>query len=283
MFNFTKILSIAIFILAGIGLLVPDVEARNKKSDFSKVTIPKGCKRLVFSDEFDKDGPVDTTKWNFQLGYYNPSETQYYTTQNAWCEDSKLIIEARNDSLVIDGKLIPVTSSRLNTKGKAAWKYGYVEIRAKIPSFLGSFPALWMGPQEKIYGSGPASTDSGEIDIMEHIGWDPEKMFFTAHSNKYNPVNGVQMHREAVLPDCTDGFHVYGLRHTPKQLIWYYDGKPIYTLNKEKNADWTTWPFDNEFYLIMNLAIGGGWAGKKGIDLSALPARMEVDYVRVFE
>ena len=277
----SRILSIVLIAIVGLWALEPITEAKNKNNDFSKVVIPKGCSRLVFSDEFDIDGPVDSTKWNFQLGYYIPSEMQYYTKENAWCEDSKLIIEARNDSLMIDGKLIPVTSARLNTRDKFAWKYGYIEFRAKIPSFVGSWPALWMGPQKKIYGE--SGTDSGEIDIMEHVGFDPEKLYFAAHSNKYNPTNGVQMNKAVYNPDCTDGFHTYGLRHTPDRLIWYYDGKKQFELKKEKNADWITWPFDNEFFLIMNLAIGGGWGGAKGVDLSALPARMEIDYVRVFE
>lgn len=255
------------------------VEATEKTN--SEISIPEGFSRLVFSDDFNYKGVPDSTKWTFEEGYVRNGEIQYYTKgENAWCTDSTLIIEARADNRVIAGDTCQVTSSSLTTQGKHAWKNCYVEVRAKIPSFRGSWPAIWMMPALSQYGDWPKS---GEIDILEHVGYEPENIHFAAHSERYNHMRGEQKNCIYPAPDATEGFHVYGLKRTDDTLTWYYDGKEVYSLSKEKGADWTTWPFNNDYYLILNLAVGGGWGGLKGVDYSALPARYEIDYVRVFQ
>lgn len=244
------------------------------------IEIPEGCSTLVFFDEFDTPGAPDSTKWSWEEGYVRNGEMQYYTPgQNAWCENSTLIIEARADSAIIDGKVCPVTSASLTTKGHGAWDNCYVEVRAKLPSFRGSWPAIWMMPEADLYGDWPRS---GEIDIMEHVGYEPENIHFAAHSDRYNHMRGIQKNCICPAPDCVADFHIFGLRRSPGKITWYYDGKEKFSLEKEQDADWTSWPFDTDFYLILNLAVGGGWGGQKGVDLAALPARYEIDYVRIF-
>lgn len=281
--NSAKLLTagISVIVIAVCVVIFTRTPADASVSEYPDIIIPEGCKRLVFSDEFDIDGQPDSTKWQCEKGYVRNGEMQYYTDgANAWCENSILNIEARADSCVIDGIVCPVTSASLTTKDHGAWKYCYVEVKAKLPSFRGSWPAIWMMPQAKLYGDWPRS---GEIDIMEHVGYEPENIHFAAHSERYNHMRGIQKNRVCPAPDCTDGFHIYGLRHTPDRLTWYYDGEEKFSLDKEKDADWTSWPFDDDFYLILNLAVGGGWGGLQGVDMDGMPARYQIDYVRIFE
>lgn len=250
-------------------------------TDYKDIVIPEGCSKLVFDEEFDYQGAPDSTKWQWETGYVRNGEVQYYTAgPNAWCDNSILTIEARADSCMIDGMMCPVTSASLTTKDHGSWKYCYVEVKAKLPSFRGSWPAIWMMPSDDSYGDWPRS---GEIDIMEHVGYEPENIHFAAHSERYNHMRGEQRNFVCPAADCTDGFHIFGLRHTPDKLIWYYDGEEKFVLDKEADADWTSWPFDDNFYLILNLAVGGGWGGQKGVDLEAMPAQYQIDYVRIFQ
>lgn len=269
----TPVLAIAVGITAATAL------AEGNPAD--GVTVPEGYSRLVFSDEFDADGAPDPAKWNFETGYIRNGEMQYYTPgQNAVCKDGLLIIEARNDSVNIGGELCPVTSASLTTKDRQAWKYGYVEVRAKLPASLGTWPAIWMMPQEDNYGKWPRS---GEIDIMEHVGYNPEKVHFSAHTERFNHMRGTQRTHVIHAPEAVGDFHIYALKWTPDRLTWYYDGAEQYAIDREADSDWTTWPFDIDYYLILNLAFGGGWGGSEGVDLSSLPQRYEIDYVRVFQ
>lgn len=245
------------------------------------IRYPEGYKTLVFSDEFNYTGAPDSTKWAYEEGYVRNGELQYYTKgANAFCTDSTLVIEARHDNVVIDGDTCPVTSASLTTLGKGAWNNCYVEVRARIPSFRGSWPAIWMMPANSEFGDWPRS---GEIDILEHVGYEPQNIHFAAHSERYNHMREEQKNFVYPAPEATDGFHVYGLKHTDDRLSWFYDGKEVYSLEKEPGADWTSWPFNADFYLILNLAVGGGWGGRNGVDMAALPALYEIDYVRVFQ
>lgn len=268
-----------------VGLLVmlqgTQADATDHALDTMELEYPEGCSELLFSDEFEEDGPLDTLKWNYEVGYVRNGEMQYYTPgDNLWCENSKLIIEARMDSMIYDNTVCPITSGSITTKGKSSWKDCYVEVKAKLPQFRGSWPAIWMMPENSLYGEWPSS---GEIDILEHVGYEPQNIHFAAHSERYNHIRGIQKNFVCLAPDCTDSFHVYGLRKNKDSLSWYYDGVEKYRLEKEKEADWTSWPFDEDFYLILNLAVGGGWGGLMGVDLSALPVRYEIDYIRVFK
>lgn len=249
--------------------------------DGEEIVYPEGFSKLVFSDEFNYHGLPDSTKWNYEEGYVRNGEMQFYTKgRNAWCTDSTLVMEARHDFYVNNGDTCPVTSSSLTTLGKGEWETCFVEVRARIPSFRGSWPAIWMMPAESRFGEWPKS---GEIDIVEHVGYEPENIHFAAHSERYNHMRGEQKNKKHYAPEATDGYHTYGFKHSPDELVWFFDNQKVFSLSKDGDADWTTWPYDSKFYLILNLAVGGGWGGLHGVDLSALPARYEIDYVRVFQ
>lgn len=251
-----------------------------KTSDES-IAAQRGYTRLVFADEFDVDGSVDTTRWSYEQGYLRNGELQYYTCgANTCCKDGCLIIECRNDSAEIDGQVCPVTSASVTTKGHREWTYGYVEVRAKLPSALGTWPAIWMMPAQDVYGKWPRS---GEIDILEHVGYNPGKIHFSAHTERLNHRRGTQRTHQIDAPEAVGQFHVYGLEWTADRLVWLYDGNEVYTIEREENSDWTSWPFNIDYYLILNFAFGGGWGGCEGVDLAALPQQFEIDYVRLYQ
>ena len=137
-----------------------------------------------------------------------------------------------------------------------------------------------MMPEKSVYGDWPKS---GEIDIMEHVGYAPENVHYAAHSEKYNHVKGVQKNRAVPCANVDGEYHIYALEWKEDSLTWILDGKPMFTLDKENGADWESWPFDQNFYLILNFAFGGGWGGQQGVDRSALPQEYLIDYVRVFQ
>ena len=241
--------------------------------------------KLIWSDEFDGKGLPDSTKWGYDQGNGCPkncgwgnNELQYYTvndTLNARQADGMLIIEARSTG----NKEMPYTSARLVTKDKASWPGGYVEARIKLPKGKGVWPAFWMLPQEWKYGGWPTS---GEIDIMEFVGYTPDSIYGTLHCEDYNHINGTQVSKAMYLPDLADEFHVYGMYWDKTVMYFYLDGKP-YLKFKNNRKGFTSWPFDQNFYAILNLAVGGNWGGKKGVDPNIWPQKMYVDYVRVYQ
>lgn len=237
---------------------------------------------LVWADEFDTDGPVDPAKWHFETGGsgWGNNEPQYYTRgENAWVEDNHLVIEVRKEARGTN----PYTSSRMVTRGRADWLYGKFEIRAKLPTGLGTWPALWMMPTHSTYGGWPRS---GEIDIMEHVGYDQDRVHASVHTGAYNHVLGTHKTATIQVPGASEDFHTYTLEWLPDQVIISVDGKEYYTYNParyEADFNYMQWPFDKPFYLIFNIAFGGNWGGARGVDDSVLPQKMLVDYVRVYQ
>jgi beta-glucanase (GH16 family) len=237
---------------------------------------------MIWSDEFDYEGLPDENKWNYDTrgndsGWGN-NEAQWYTEfrpENAYVSNGNLKITAIKES--INGK--NYSSARLITKNKCDWKYCKIEVRAKLPSGRGTWPAIWMMSRDNTYGTWP---DSGEIDIMEQVGFNPETIVSSTHTNKYNHVKGTQKSAEYHCPDATSEFHVYGLEWEENQYRVYIDGIHYYTYDND-GTGWQSWPFDKPFYLILNLAIGGSWGGMKGIDDSLFPHVFEIDYVRVYQ
>ena len=238
--------------------------------------------RLVWSDEFDKDGLPDATKWAYDTernaaGWYN-NEQQYYAArrlQNSRVKGGKLIITARKEKLTTapDYGGQSYSSVRLITRGKASWTYGFFEVRAKLPGGVGTWPAIWM------LGATGNWPDAGEIDIMEQVGKNPTLIYGTIHTKATLGTDGDGGHI-AVADDC-DRFHNYQLTWTPDSLSIGMDGKIFHTYkNPGKGND--SWPFDKPQYLLLNVALGGGMAGKV-IDDKALPRQMEVEYVRVYQ
>ena len=242
---------------------------------------PEKKKHLVWSDEFNQPGAPDSTKWGYDLGASNGwgnNELEYYTRdpKNVRIEGGNLIIEARKDSL--EGK--PFTSCRIVSKGKGDWLYGRVEVRAKLPHTKGTWPAIWMLSTDDSYGGWPAS---GEIDIMEHVGYDPGVIHGTIHTDAYNHVKKTQKEGKVKVPDAQDKFHVYAIEWTKDKMDFIVDDKIYHSVQRDPKDDYKGWPFDKRFHLIMNVAVGGNWGGKEGVDETGWPQRMEVDYVRVYQ
>jgi beta-glucanase (GH16 family) len=248
------------------------------------IALPKDYK-LVWADEFDKAGLPDPKKWKYDThankgGWYN-NELQYYSAkrrENARVEGGKLVIEARKERLdrQADFGGQDYSSARLLTQGLAEWKYGYFETRAKLPCGKGIWPAIWM-----LGTSGGNWPANGEIDIMEHVGWDPGRVHGNIHTKAYNHVQHTQKGAWTMVPTSCGAFHDYQLLWTRDRILIGVDGKGYMAFaNEGKGKD--AWPFDAPEYLILNIAIGG-WGGVQGIDPAAFPAKMEVEYVRVYQ
>jgi beta-glucanase (GH16 family) len=239
-------------------------------------------KKLVWSDEFDYNGLPDSSKWGYDKGYIANNELQWYIAgrkENSEVKNGLLHITVRNDSLLVDGKVRPITSARLTTKGKGEWDHGRIEVRAKFSSALGTWPAIWTLGADIDKTGWP---DCGEIDMMEHVGYMPDTLHFNVHTKKYNHVihtnKGAKIYAKAPYGQ----FHVYALEWFPDRLDWYYDGTKVFSFARENTGD-DAWPFHKPQYLILNYAFGGDWGGSKGVDLKALPQTMVVDYVRVYQ
>jgi beta-glucanase (GH16 family) len=249
--------------------------------------------KLVWSDEFDKPGLPDPTKWGYEEGFIRNNEAQYYTRrpENARVEDGMLVIEARKERFANPSydpaakgtgrrsrAFADYTSASLTTRAKASWTYGRIEVRAKLPSGRGTWPAIWTLGTNSAVGW-PAC---GEIDIMEFVGFDPGIIHANIHTRKYNHVQKTGKGSQLTVPDASDQFHVYALEWDANHLDFFVDARKYFTFTNEgSGAD--AWPYDKGQYLILNLAIGGAWGAAKGIDENCFPQRYYVDYVRVYE
>lgn len=234
---------------------------------------------LVWSDEFDYTGLPDSTKWTAETGGngWGNNELQYYTAgrkENARVGNGLLTIEAIKENWQGKG----YTSARLITKNKGDWQYGKVEVKAKLPKGRGTWPAIWM------LASVPKLRwpDDGELDIMEHVGYNQGVIHGTVHCKKYNHVINTQKSDTIVVDDCSENFHVYSTEWTKEWVKIAIDGKVFFTFNNE-HTGYDAWPFDNKLFLILNIAVGGNWGGAKGVDEKIWPQKMEVDYVRVYQ
>lgn len=236
--------------------------------------------KLIWSDEFESEGLPDPSKWSYDVGDHGwgNNELQNYSREdlkNARVENGVLIIEAHADNSLPKG----YSSARLVSKEKAAWKYAYIEVRAKLPEGLGTWPAIWMLPEENNYGGWPRS---GEIDIMEHVGYDPGKVHGTVHTEAFNHSIGTQQGAQLQVDDFQSEFHVFAIDWREDEIDFFIDGENYFTFQNTGNGP-KEWPFDQPFHMILNIAIGGNWGGAKGVDPNIWPQRMEVDYVRVFD
>lgn len=241
--------------------------------------------KLVWADEFDLADVPDSTKWSYDLGDGCPNvcgwgnnEAQYYThrPKNVRTENGYLVVEAHQDTL--NGRAF--TSARIVSKHKGDWLYGRLEIRAKLPKGRGTWPAIWMLPTDWKYGGWPAS---GEIDIMEHVGYDQGVIHGTLHSKKYNHIQQTQQEGKLTVSDCSEAFHLYAINWKENQIDFFVDDKLYHSGKKNPHDDFSGWPFDQKFHLILNIAVGGNWGGKEGVDDSIWPQRLEVDFVRVYQ
>lgn len=249
----------------------------------ARISSPSGCAwQLVWNDEFDYRGLPDPARWGYDTGRngegWGNNELQCYTAArrgNARVRNGLLTITARRESR--DGK--KYTSARLVTRGRAAWRYGRMEARVRFPEGRGTWSAVWLMPLESHYGVWPAS---GEIDLVEQVGYDADCIVGTVHTTRHSHLDGTQKNGSVRASDVTREFHVYAIEWESEQIRFYFDDR-LYFVYENEGAGPAVWPFDQPFYLILNLAVGGNWGGQQGIDDGAFPQRMEVDYVRVYE
>ncbi|MBS1796349.1 MAG: glycoside hydrolase family 16 protein [Acidobacteria bacterium] len=281
-----------VFVLLGLCLaLFPSATAGQKKTPER----PKPRKyRLVWADEFDYKGPPDPRKWGFETGFVRNKELQYYTgrPENVRVEDGMLVIEARREKFRnpeftnrkdknwrLNRAFARYTSASLTTRGRADWLYGRIEVRARLPRGRGAWPAIWM------LGSNEENANrlaDGEIDIMEHVGFEPAAIYGTVHTEAYNDSKGTQRVGRTEIENPAGEFHVYAIEWTPEKLDFLVDGRVYYSFPNERRTR-AEWPFDRKFYLKINSAVGGEWAGREGIDDASFPQLFAIDYVRVYQ
>jgi len=239
---------------------------------------------LVWSDEFDIDGLPQSSHWTFEEGGHGwgNNEKQYYlanSLENAYVKDGKLHIVALSKKYQDNS----YTSAKLTTYQKLPLQYGKIEMRAQLPKGKGTWPAFWMLP-ESIQTGAENWPACGEIDIMEHVGKDPNVVHHSLHTDLYNHIKGTQITYFEKYDDLFETFHTYEVEWTETSIAFYIDGIKKYEAFKGQDGKDTTnagWPFDKPYYIILNLAIGGNWGGE--IDPSIFPADFVIDYVRVYQ
>ncbi len=253
------------------------VKAKGFEYDYESLTY-----ELVWSDEFDYEGAPDETKWGYDTGGsgWGNNELQYYTEgENVTVADGVMTIEARKE----DKGQREYTSTRLVSRGKGDWLYGKFEICAKLPKGKGTWPAIWMLPTDWKYGDWPAS---GEIDIMEHVGYDQNRIHGSVHTKSYYHSIGTQKTKSIMVDDVSEEFHVYALEWLPDKIIVSVDGEAYFEFEPTKyktNPTFEEWPFDKRMHLLINFAVGGNWGGARGVDESIYPQEFVIDYVRVYQ
>jgi beta-glucanase (GH16 family) len=237
--------------------------------------------QLVWADEFDGD-TLDTDVWTHEIGGngWGNDELQYYTNSgnNSYVSEGSLFIKLIKESY--EGN--DYTSARLVTKGNQDFLYGKIEMSAKLPVGKGTWPAFWMMPTESYYGGWP---NSGEIDIMEHVGYDLGNVHHSIHTEFFNHPDNTQKGGSERHDDVDTVFHTYSLEWLPDRLIYSVDGEEIFTydINQFDCVKKGHWPFDKDFFVILNLAFGGFWGAAQGIDTTLTEATYEIDYVRVYQ
>ena len=263
-----------------------DSDEKSNKIDDDPTNTPLEWEQ-VWSDEFDGDN-LDLSKWNilrWRPGWVN-NEQQAYTDRdtNVFLQDGNLVIQGLIEPNYYDTDhtgsqyTANYTSGRINTDDKFSWTYGKFDIRAKLPSGRGSWPAIWMLGESITSIGWP---DCGEIDIMEHVGFDDGNIHGSIHTKDFNHIMNTQRSGSIALPSATQSFHIYSLEWSPHYLRFLIDDSPFFFVYNDSNGNTAKWPFDSPHYMILNLAIGGDWGGVQGIESSSFPMRMLVDHVRV--
>ena len=232
-------------------------------------------KRLIFEEDFTSN-ILDERHWNYELGDGCPTlcgwgnkEYQSYTKENVSVRNNQLVITASEQN----GAYF---SGRITTKDKMEFQYGTVEVRAKLPTGMGVWPAIWMLGHniDDIYWP-----SCGEIDIMEYVGRMPNKIHTTLHTkDSYGVSKNTQI---TTIEDIEEGFHVYKLDWSADRIQFFIDNQPVYTFAPENKTP-DIWPFDKPFYLIINLAVGGHFGGFE-VDNSIFPQEFIIDYIKVYE
>lgn len=255
---------------------------KNSTEPEDVITPPDSKWKLTWSDEFNYSGLPDASKWTYDVGGhgYGNHELQYYTNarlENARVEDSVLVITARKEKMDTNS----YTSARLISKTVGDFRYGRFEVRAILPFGTGTWPAIWMLPDDWSYGNG-GWPDNGEIDIMEHVGYDHGVIHASVHTKSYNHRIGTQKTATIRYNNATVNFHVYAIEWDSTKIDFFVDSVKYLTFNNE-GTGFAAWPFDKAFHFILNIAVGGDWGGVEGVDTTIFPQKMIVDYVRMYK
>jgi len=261
-------------------------------SIFALFSVNVEAKELIWSDEFDIDGLPNPNKWHYEKGYVRNGEAQHYqegNRGNSRIENGFLVIESHYQPakkpenlwqyLFDEQPKDTYTSASLTTEHLKGFGNGRIDVRAKLPQGRGVWPAIWLlGSNIKKVGW----PMSGEIDIMEYVGFEPNKIHSAIHTSNRNHNKGNASNSTLELNDLADEFHIYSVERTNERIDFYVDNTLHFSYQKEDNSA-SSWPFNQPMYLIINLAIGGGWGGKKGIDNTIFPQQFVIDYVRVYK
>jgi beta-glucanase (GH16 family) len=234
---------------------------------------------LVWEDNFEVAGLPDSKIWRYEEGYIRNNEAQYYTKErleNARVENGNLVIEARMDNW--NGHKI--TAASVNTYGNKSILYGRVEVKAKLPTGVGTWPAIWM--LGDVFNEGTGWPACGEIDIMENVGYDPDVIHANIHTKAYNHVKGTNKGNKITAEKPYENFNIYAVEWFEDHMDFYLNDKLYFSFKNEGTGN-DVWPFDKPHYLLINLAIGGGWGGRNGIDETIFPQKYYIDYVKVYK
>lgn len=236
---------------------------------------------LVWADEFSST-TLNTNNWNViegngcpELCGFGNNEAQFYTQENISLENGVLRLHAKQ----VSGDSA-FTSAKITTKNKIDWKSGYLEVNAKLPTGIGTWPAIWLLPTTQSAMDWPLD---GEIDIMEHVGYNPGWVYGTIHTKAYNHIIGTQKSDSILVDNFNTDFNKYGLLWNDSTLEWYVNEKLFNKINRAQTDQKAEWPFTTDFHLILNFAVGGNWGGRFGIDSTAFPQTFEIDYVRLYK
>ncbi|TDT70460.1 glycosyl hydrolase family 16 [Hypnocyclicus thermotrophus] len=245
----------------------------NKTNGGIKIIDNSDKKEVVWEENFNGD-KIDENIWTFEVGNGNNgwgnAELEYYTKENSELRDGKLIITAKKENK--NG--YQYTSSRLKTQGKFSFTYGTVEVKAKLPKGKGIWPAIWMLGENISTKGWP---DCGEIDIMELLGDNPSKIYGTIHGPGYSGANGKSSNYTLSSGDFSDDFHIFKVEWDITSIKWYVDNEMYH---EEKRSNISNWVFDDDFFIILNVAVGGNWPESPDIN-TTFPQIMEIDYIKV--
>ena len=240
---------------------------------------------LVWQDEFNDGSELNKADWTHEVqkDHWVNNELQNYVNHSS--PKGNLVTEIMGGTLRIhcfkeDGKIY---SGRVYAHVNEGWQYGYFEASIKLPKGKGTWPAFWMMPVGNDWSTNPWPM-CGEIDIMEEVGCVPNEVSSSIHTQDYNHTKGTQKTNKMTISKAEGEFHTYALLWTADEITTYVDGKVQLSVKKSViGSTHNQWPFHYAFYPIFNLAWGGDWGGMNGVDESALPVTMEVDYIRVFQ
>ncbi|KER09777.1 MAG: glycoside hydrolase [[Candidatus Thermochlorobacteriaceae] bacterium GBChlB] len=260
-----------------LSLFLFSCNSSTQSVESAATTFDKPGWTFVWGDEFDTGNTPDREKWQYDLGGngWGNQELQRYTNrpENARIENGRLLIEARREALQGNA----YTSARLKTV--PSFTFGRFEISAKLPTGVGTWPAIWMlYAPPGAYGGWPAS---GEMDIMEHVGFDQDMIHATIHTQDFNHLRGTQVGEKIRWRGVSTSFNVYALEWANDSLHFFINDTKYFSFYREGRRA-SAYPFDKPFQLILNIAVGGTWGGLRGVDTTVFPQRMEIDYVRIY-